>query len=427
LQKALTDAFIAKLAAPSKGRIEVSDARCTGLTLRVTTNGVKSWSFRFRARGASAPSRVTLGIYPDLGLGKAREQASAMRSTVAGGGDPAQHRREQRGGGKTFAALADRYMKEHAYRHKRPASAAADRRNLEKHILPKWRNRPYASIHRGDVIELVEGLIQRGTQTLANRVQALISKIFSFAIDASLRGDHPCHRLKKRGVERAGRRVLSDAEISLFWNGIVTPPPVRWLGLGLRLTLLTGARAGEVAGLSRSELRDIESPANAAWQLPGARTKNGRDHFIPLAPLARETVVDVLALIGADEPYLFPTRSRRRVGPITGNALTQAMAYYSGRITGDGEAARSWRADPPSPHDLRRTMETRLAALGTLKEVRDRVLNHAQTDVGSKHYNLYEYAAEKRAALMRFESALAAILAGQSSAVVPLADRRVAS
>ena len=67
-------------------------------------------------------------------------------------------------------------------------------------------------------------------------------------------------------------------------------------------------------------------------------------------------------------------------------------------------------------------METRLAALGTPKEVRDRVLNHAQTDVGSKHYNLYEYAAEKRAALMRFESALTAILAGESAAVVSLAD-----
>ena len=65
-------------------------------------------------------------------------------------------------------------------------------------------------------------------------------------------------------------------------------------------------------------------------------------------------------------------------------------------------------------------METRLAALGTPKEVRDRVVNHAQTDVGSKHYNVYEYAAEKRAALMRFESALAAILAGESAAVVSL-------
>jgi hypothetical protein len=72
-------------------------------------------------------------------------------------------------------------------------------------------------------------------------------------------------------------------------------------------------------------------------------------------------------------------------------------------------------------------MEARLAALGTPKEVRDRVLNHAQTDVGSKHYNLYEYVAEKRAALMRFESALAAILTGETAAVVSLADRRAAS
>ena len=74
LQKTLTDAFIARLAAPTTGRTEVADTRCVGLTLRVTSNGVKSWSFRFRARGATSPSRVTLGVYPDIGLGKARKQ-----------------------------------------------------------------------------------------------------------------------------------------------------------------------------------------------------------------------------------------------------------------------------------------------------------------------------------------------------------------
>jgi Arm DNA-binding domain len=152
LQKALTDAFISALEAPAKGRTEVADTRCVGLTLRVTSNSVKSWSFRFRARGATSPSRVTLGVYPDIGLGKAREQAAAMRSAVAAGGDPAQHKREERGGAKTFGALADRYRKEHAYRHKRPSSAAADRRNLNKHVLPKWQNRPYASIRRADVL-----------------------------------------------------------------------------------------------------------------------------------------------------------------------------------------------------------------------------------------------------------------------------------
>jgi integrase len=196
----------------------------------------------------------------------------------------------KRGGAKTFGALADRYLKEHADRHKRPASAAADRRNLTRHVLPKWQNRPYASIRRADVIELVEGLIQRGTQTLANRVQALISKIFSFALDASLRDDHPCHRLKMRGVEHIGRRVLSDAEMVLFWNGVVVPPRVRRTGLGLRLTLLTGCRVSEITGISRAELHDIDNPASAAWHIPGTRTKNKRDHLVPLAPLARGIV-----------------------------------------------------------------------------------------------------------------------------------------
>jgi cell division protein FtsI/penicillin-binding protein 2 len=61
------------------------------------------------------------------------------------------------------------------------------------------------------------------------------------------------------------------------------------------------------------------------------------------------------------------------------------------------------------------------------REVRDRVLNHVQGDVGSKHYNLHEFVAEKRAALMRFEGMLMAILAGESAAVVPFVPRGAAS
>jgi integrase len=418
VQKALTGAFISSLEPPASGRIEVSDARCLGLALRVTAGGAKSWCFRYRAKGALSPSRVTLGLYPDLGLGKARETANAMRSTIAAGGDPAQHKREERGAAKTFGALADRYLKEHADRHKRPASAAADRRNLTKHILPKWQNRPYASIRRADVIELVEGIIAAGKQTLANRVQALISKIFSFAVDASLRDDHPCHRLKKRGVERVGRRVLSDAEISLFWDGTVR---VRQTDLALRLAFLTGARIGEIGGIARAELHDIANPANTAWLIPGTRAKNKHDHLVPLAPLARGVVLDLLEMIPPTEKFLFPTRSSRRAGPVASNTLTRAMSRFVRRVTGDDDASKTWRADPPSPHDLRRTMETRLSALGVAKEIRDRVLNHVQGDVGSKHYNLHQFVAEKRAALMRFEGALTAILAGESAAVVPLA------
>ena len=178
----------------------------------------------------------------------------------------------------------------------------------------------------------------------------------------------------------------------------------------------------EIAGISRAELHDIGSPANAAWLIPGTRTKNKRDHLVPLAPLAREVVLELLATIEPGEQYLFPTRSRQRSGPVRGNTFSHFMIYFARRTTGYDDAAKTWRADPPSPHDLRRTMETRLSALGVAKEVRDRVLNHVQGDVGSKHYNLHQFVGEKRAALMRFESALTAFSRARARPLCPSAS-----
>jgi integrase len=427
MQKILTDSFIAKLAAPAKGRTEISDARCMGLVLRITPNGVKSFSFRYRARGVGGVSRITLGSYPALALAKARRQASAMRTTVEEGNDPAADRRQQRSGGRTFANLADRYLVEHARRHKRPASAAADERNLRLHVLPVWGRRDFTTIRRGDVVELVEGLITAGKPVLANRVQALVSKIFSFAVDASLREDNPCARMARRGVENAGQRVLADGEIRLFWEGVLAAADTRRTGLALRLALLTGCRVGEIAGISRGELQNTDNPTSAAWLLPGSRTKNGRDHLVPLAPMARQTVLDLLAMIDSGETYLLPTRSRSRKGPMRSNSLTQAMAYFGGRLQPgvDDPAIATWSADPPSPHDLRRTLETRLASIGIPKEIRDRCLNHIPADVGTRHYDRHDYQHEKRAALAQWEGLLTAILSGGS--VVALATRRAAS
>jgi integrase len=416
----LTDAFIRTVAAPASGRLEIRDTRCGGLVLRVTAKGVKSWSFRFRDPNTQAPQRMTLGRYPALGLSMARTAADGHRKTVAGGSNPADT--ERRGGDKSFGAMAARYLAEHAERKKR--SHAADARNLRKHVLPKWQRRAAASIRRADAIELIEGLISDGKQTLANRVQSLVSSVFTFGMDASLVEFNPCHRLRKRGQETVGRRVLGDTEIVLFWWGVIDPPSTRRTGLGLRLALLTGARVGEVAGINRGELSDIPDPAACAWTIPGTRTKNGRDHLIPLSPLARETVLDLLGMIDAGERYLLPTRSKGRSGPMRGNTLTQAMANFSGRISGDLDAVKTWRAEPPTPHDLRRTVETRLASLRIPKEIRDRVLNHVSGDVGSKHYNLHDYADEKRAALNRWSLAVAAILDPVAAPVVDLADAR---
>jgi integrase len=412
MRKALTDALIRSLPAPADGRIELTDVRAAGLAFRVTSKDARSWCFRFRDPRSGKTTRATIGDYPDVSLAIARERADAMRRQVAGGESPVEVKRRERELAtlKTFQALANRYLNEHARRHKR--SADADERNLRKHIIPRWANRRYDEIGRADVIELVESLVTDGKPTLANRVQALVSSIFSFAMDADLVKGNPCARLRRRGVEVIGRRVLTDDEIRLFWPAIIQTPVSQPVGLALRLVLLTGVRPGEAAGCAKAELVTIGENGHARWVIPAERSKNGRSHLVPLSEMARQTILSALALTGEEDEYLFPSPFVSRA-PITAHALPVAMARFADSL--DPIAGKSWRSEPPSPHDLRRTMATRLAELGVAKEDRDALLNHAPRDVGKKHYDLYDREREKRRALELWASTLTAITEGRKS------------
>jgi len=408
LARALTDSTIKGIKPPKSGRLEVADLRCAGLSFRITKAGVRSWSFRFRDPLSGKDARSTIGHYPDISLGDARKAADGLRGKVAEGVNPIVEKRRNRAdaSSKTFQALADRYLDEHARRFKR--SADADERNLRLHVLPKWAKRRYDHIERADVIELVEGIVKAGSPVQANRVQALISMVFSFAIDAGLMEFNPCSRLRKRGAENRETRVLSDSEIREFWRQAVLPPVTRRVGLALRLTLLTGCRPGEAAGISRKELSDLKASGSAGWLLPPERSKNGRAHYVPLSELARSTVLSAIELISRDDEFVFPSPVEA-AGPITGHSLTVAMRRMKEKIK--GEALQTWKADPPSPHDLRRTVSTRLSALGVPKEDRDAIFNHTPTDVGKRHYDQYDRAAEKRKALDAWSQQLADLLA----------------
>jgi integrase len=424
MRRALTDSYCRAVKPPAAGRLEVADQRCAGLAFRITAKGARSWAFRFRDPLSRRTLRATIGPYPDMSLSTARERADDLREMVAAGVNPIEHKRKERtdAPARTFQALADRYLTEHAERKKRPRSVEEDRRNLKVHILPKWQARDYRGIARADVIELLEAIVTAGKPTAANRVHALVSKIFSFAINADLLTVHPATRLDKRGSEKKGRRVLSDDEIRLFWRGAVLPPVSRRVGLALRLALLTGTRANEVAGAAKNEFHQLSDPTNANWLIPADRVKNKRDHLVPLSVLAIETVRSAAELTGDEDETLFPSPRGRSV-PIDRHALATAMSRLAEKISGDGAAVKAWRADPPSPHDLRRTVETRLSSMGVSKEDRDACLNHVRADIGAKHYDLYERAKEKRAALERWSSAITAILSPVST-VVPIAAAR---
>jgi integrase len=404
MRQILTDAAC-KTGAPRTGRLEIADMRQVGLVLRVTSQGARTFAFRFRHPQTRKTLRATIGSYPATSLEAARKRARAMAAQVETGINPIEARDTERKTAhtRTFAALAARYMTEHAERHKRPRSAQEDRRNLALHVLPEWGKRDFRNIRRADVIELIEGIVSTGKHVAANRVHSLVSKVFNFAVDADLLETNPAARLKKRGVENSRKRILADKELAAFWHGVVLSPVSEPVGLALRLALLTGARAREIAGAHKSEFQDIDKPGQAAWLIPGGRTKNKRDHLIPLSRLALDTIKAAIKLGGTDTEFLFPARYNNGK-PLDRHVLTTAMARF----------CADWK-EPPSPHDLRRTVNTRLAMLGIAKEIRDRCLNHITglRVPESRHYNRYEFQQEKRDALGQWDKSLAAIIAGR--------------
>ena len=422
MKRSLTDAFLRTLRPPSTGSLEVHDAACRGLSLRVTPNDVRGWSYRYTSPSGTT-ARMTIGRYPAVGLADARQRADNLRRDQANGVDPVaaqrQRKLEAQSGTKTFAHLAERFVIEHVRRHNRPITAETNERNINKHLLPHWGDRPYAQITRADIVELIER-VARQHPTQANRLCALVSKMFTFAIDVGLMTSSPAIRLKKPGKEKTKTRVLTDDEIRLFWRHIVESPVARPTGLALRAALLLGLRVGEIAGLRRDELRDFDKKT-AAIELTGERTKNGRSHWLPLSPLAHEIIAEALTL-SDDADFVF-------AGGIEGaslqsHSLSTVMRRFAEGFTGTADATKSWRANPPTAHDLRRTLRTRLSAQGTPVEVCDAILNHTPQDVGRKHYDRHAYTEEKREALDAWSRTVQAIVTGKVANIISLRKRK---
>src|SRR5690606_23508687 len=143
----------------------------------------------------------------------------------------------------------------------------------------------------------------------------------------------------------------------------------------LRLVLATGCRAGEAAGLTWAEM-DLDA---GEWLLPASRSKNKRAHLRPLLP---QTVAMLRArreTVNGD--YVFPGK-RSGTPHINDVHMSEAPGYACARLARLG-------MKPFVTHDLRRTVETGMAAARVPKEYRDAVLNHVDASVGGKHYNVH--------------------------------------
>ncbi len=397
----LTDSTVRALQVPPSGNRITYEGN--GFGVRITAAGARAFVLNYRVDGRER--RITIGSYPAWSVAAARTQAAKLRQQADLGKDPLLERQRRRGADTVFE-LAERYINEHAKAHKR--SWKEDQRRLNKHVLPVWSARKVEDVTRRDVDALVSR-IARDTPIEANRVLALVRKMFSFALDKAIVEAHPCLRMRAPGKETARDRALqTPADLQLLWQITgggewADTMPAREAA-ALRLLVLTGARVSEIASMPTLELDLIANE----WHLPAARNKGKRDHLVPLV---EEAVVIVEAQ---------PRQGRYLFQGSRGGALNKKAVERALRATLAKAKTQGYEVVEFTPHDLRRTVETGMAAAGVPKEYRDRVLNHKDASVGGINYNKHDYLQQKREALTAWAARLQGLLGNKESNVVAL-------
>jgi integrase len=380
-----------------------------GFGLRIRDTGSRVWLFQYKY--GDKHNRLKLGTWPALSLEKARGKARKYREDVNDGGNPAAKRAESRQRStETFGRLARGYLERRKAAMK-PRSYAEVERHLNKHAKP-LHGLLLAGIDRRCIAGLLSQIGETSGSVAANRVRASLSAFFTWTIREGMLDSNVVIGTN-RNNEAERDRVLSETELREIWAALLDDD----YGAIVRLLMLTGQRREEIGGLRWSEI-DFDREVIV---FPAARTKNKREHEIPMTNAVR----DILELRDqlANRDLVFGAGRGSFAGWSNAKMALDAR-LIDARLKADGKKATvllSWWL-----HDLRRSMATHMAELGVQPHVIEAVLNHISGHKAGVAgvYNRATYATEKAAALTLWANHLRSVVDGSGRKVVPLRVRR---
>lgn len=283
---------------PAPERYEVRDEGCTGLVVRVTPRGAKTFAVFRWVKASGRAERVTLGSFPEMGVAKARAQATTVGAAIVEGRSPQAERRTQKTV-LTLEDLFDKYMTEHVRKHL-SKKADVDFTGLWTLHVPKdMRQRRITEITRDD-IEALHTKIGKAKEVTANKVVGFIRGMFNKSAPAVL---NPARGVQKFHVEPNTRYLKAD-EMPKWTAALAeTPQPHRDL---FRLLMLTGVRLSNMLAANFDQF----DMTHATWTVPGAQHKNKRPHTMNLTS-------EALAIVArrrraSPGPWLWPATGKRK-------------------------------------------------------------------------------------------------------------------
>ena len=388
----LTQKTITSIELPA-GKTEtiVFDETLAGFGIRIRAGGARVWIFQYKL--GTRHRRITLGNATALSPARAREMATEMHAAVRLGRDPAGEKSEGRvRAAETLNAVIQSYLT-YQSGHLRRRSYTEVGRHLLRYCKP-LHGLQLARVDRRQVATLVSGVASNSGAATGNRVRASLSALFGWAMRQGLCDSNPVAG-SGRTQEQSRARVLSDSELQLVWGALGADD----YSAIVKLLILCGCRREEIGALCWSEI------AADHIVLPPQRTKNNREHRIPITAAMR-SIID-----GRERNGVF-VFGRHAAKPFSGWGVSKAG--LDRRIKAAGHQLAPWRL-----HDLRRTFRTGLGALGIAPHVAELAINHARKGIEAT-YDKYKYAGEIKTALTLWTNHVLAVVEGREHKVIPL-------
>lgn len=352
---------------PTDGYVTYWDDTTPSFGIRVGKK-TKTWTI-MRGRNRE---RVSIGRYPDLPLADARAEAKRLLSTVP----------EAKGIAKTFAEAREEFLDQNY------VVSTSDHKRIVTLLLRKHfkfiEHTQLAEISDEDIRKALDKL--KATPSSQLHVYRAVRAFLTwctrpprrYLLRSPMEGYAPPSR------DRKGTRVLSDDELVAVWNATETGSRAIF-----RLLILWGTRNAETCCIERKWASD------GVLTIPGDSTKNGRDHGIPILPLA-QSVLDKRPDAGQ---YFFQGRHSSD-DHLTASALNKMRADIQAET-----GTKNWQA-----RDIRRTFRSNMARLRVPRDVCEVLINHAPP-VLDEIYDRYDRLDEKRDALAKFEAFMVGLLA----------------
>jgi integrase len=371
------------------------DADLPGFGLRLRAGGSKTWMVQYAIAGRTR--KIMLGSTTVLDPGKARQTAKDILAQVRLGGDPAAEKSKARArASDTIGGLLPRFLERQRARLK-PRSWQETDRHLTAHARP-LHSYPITAIDRRTIATRLAEIEKASGPAASNRVRASLSAFFSWAAREGYIESNPVAYTNK-AIENGPRDCApTDDELVAIWRAAGDDQ----YGAILKLLILTGARRDEIASLRWSEV----NLDGAIITLPPARTKNRREHLIPLSAQALAVLPRRLEADGARD-FIFGYSQRGYQGWSKSKAdLDERIATAS-----DGKVIE-WTL-----HDFRRSLSTALhERFGVPPHVVETILGHVSGHKAGPAgvYNKAIYLDERRRALERWGEHIEAIVSAKS-------------